>query len=82
MWLCWSFSASGAMEGAWAIAKDNLISLSEQQLVDCSSTLEYGNHGCNGGLMDGAFNYAIHQGMCSEEEYPYNAKQGECRVVI
>ena len=75
---CWSFSASGAMEGAWAIAKDNLISLSEQQLVDCSSTFEYGNHGCNGGLMDGAFNYAIHEGMCSEEEYPYHAKQGEC----
>ena len=75
---CWSFSATGAMEGAWAISTDNLVSLSEQQLVDCSSTFEYGNHGCNGGLMDGAFNYAIQNGMCSESDYPYHAKQGEC----
>ena len=79
---CWSFSATGAMEGAWAITTDNLVSLSEQQLVDCSSTIEYGNHGCNGGLMDGAFNYAIKNGMCSESEYTYNAKQGECQSCL
>lgn len=75
---CWSFSATGAMEGAWSISTNKLVSLSEQQLVDCSSTFEYGNHGCNGGLMDGAFNYAIQNGMCSESDYPYRAKQGDC----
>jgi C1A family cysteine protease len=76
---CWSFSATGAMEGAWQIAKGDLISLSEQQLVDCSAGFQYGNHGCNGGLMDGAFQYAIDNGMCAEEEYTYKAKSGSCQ---
>lgn len=76
---CWSFSATGAMEGAWAIAKGDLVSLSEQQLVDCSAGIEYGNHGCNGGLMDGAFNYAMQNGMCLESDYRYKAKDGSCQ---
>ena len=73
---CWSFSATGAMEGAWALATGNLVSLSEQQLIDCSS--RYGNMACNGGLMDNAFRYAIDNGMCTEKEEPYKGEKESC----
>jgi C1A family cysteine protease len=77
---CWTFSATGAVEGAWAISKGQLIDLSEQELVDCATGISYGSHGCNGGQMEGAFKFIIENGQCSLASYPYTAKDGTCKT--
>ncbi len=76
---CWSFSSTGAIEGAWAISKGQLVDLSEQELVDCATGVSYGSHGCNGGQMEGAFKFVIENGQCSLSSYPYTAKDGSCQ---
>jgi C1A family cysteine protease len=70
---CWSFSATGAMEGRYKIAKGTLTSLSEQDFVDCDNRKNGGSDlGCNGGLMDSAFTWAKKNGgVCTEAAYPY-----------
>jgi len=76
---CWAFSAIASLEGAHALSKGNkYTSLSEQQLVDCSTA--FGNMGCNGGLMDQAFTYLINatKGDDLETAYPYKGVDGSC----
>jgi C1A family cysteine protease len=74
---CWSFSTTGAMEGAYFNKNKNLVSFSEQEFVDCDNrknTPKGTDMGCNGGLMDNAFKWATaNGGICSEADYPYTS---------
>jgi KDEL-tailed cysteine endopeptidase len=75
---CWAFSTTGAVEGVNAIATGALVSLSEQELVDCDK--EHDN-GCHGGLMDFAFDWILaNGGLDTEEDYRYKAEEHKCRV--
>lgn len=71
---CWAFSTTGAVEGALAVKTGKLVSLSEEQLVQCDKN---GDQGCNGGLMDNAFEW-ITEGnkLCTEADYPYTSGSG------
>jgi C1A family cysteine protease len=71
---CWSFSTTGAIEGAYFIKTGKLVSFSEQQLVDCDT----GSMGCKGGIMDQAFEWVgKNRGLCSENDYPYVSIDGQ-----
>ncbi|KAF9686774.1 hypothetical protein SADUNF_Sadunf02G0024700 [Salix dunnii] len=74
---CWSFSATGAIEAINKIVTGSLVSISEQELVDCDRSF---NSGCEGGLMDYAFQFVINNhGIDTEEDYPYRAQDGTCK---
>merc|ERR1712051_830591 len=73
---CWAFSTTGAMEGAHFVATGELLSFSEQQLVDCA-TADYGSYGCNGGQPTGAMHYYQFYRAELEAQYPYTSGTGD-----
>ncbi|KAM3304601.1 putative cysteine protease RD19C [Capsicum chacoense] len=81
---CWSFSTTGAVEGAHFLATGELVSLSEQQLVDCDHECDAEQKsecdaGCGGGLMTTAFEYTLKAGgLQREKDYPYTGRNGQC----
>ncbi|KAJ9553691.1 hypothetical protein OSB04_017736 [Centaurea solstitialis] len=82
---CWAFTTTGVIEGANFIATGKLLTLSEQQLIDCDHTCDPSekdacDSGCSGGLMTNAYNYLIESGgIETEESYPYIGKSGKCK---
>ncbi|XP_071504421.1 cathepsin L-like [Diadema antillarum] len=74
---CWAFSAIGNIEGQWQIEKGELISLSEQQLVDCDKV----DDGCNGGEMSDAYKAIMKMGgAVPEAKYPYVGRDEKCKL--
>lgn len=75
---CWSFSTVCNLEGTGFVNTGKLVSLSEQEIVDCDKSC----HGCNGGLPSLALTWSKENGgVGSESSYPYTARDGSCHSV-
>ena len=73
---CWAFSAVANIEGQYFKQTNKLLTFSEQQLVDCDHN---GDEGCNGGLMENAFDYVKSvAGLETDKSYPYLGYDNDC----
>lgn len=83
---CWSFSTTGALESAYKIKKGQLLSLSEEELINCE--VNDIDDGCHGGFPSDGFNWVKSNGLCSETDYPYDhtdhqtCRQRNCNAVL
>lgn len=75
---CWAFSTIAGLEGANYLKHGKLVSLSEQELVDCA-TSSYGNYGCDGGDLPGSYKYLKKKGAETESDYRYRARDQSCK---
>nr|XP_043620365.1 senescence-specific cysteine protease SAG39-like [Erigeron canadensis] len=76
---CWAFSTIAATEGITEITTGKLISLSEQELMDCDKNSE--DHGCEGGYMVNGFEFIVeNKGINTEAAYPYQGADGTCNT--
>jgi len=72
----WAMAACGSMEGAHAVKAGTFTALSVQQLVDCSGN---DTHGCNGGNPEGAYKFAVDNGVCKSGDYPWLGRESQCK---
>ena len=70
---CWAFSATEAVESAWAIAGNELVEMSPQELVDCTLSPVTENEGCNGGWYFWAWDWNKTNMTMLEEDYVYTS---------
>lgn len=87
---CWAFATVANIEGAAFVSTGQLLSLSEQELIDCDTGTGTDTHGqpygpdagCDGGLPEYAYAAMIDQGLGLEleSEYPYRAANGKCQA--
>ena len=77
---CWAFSTTGSMEGAHCKDGNFLLSLSEQELVDCDRG--DGNNGCGGGDMLTAMDWSETHALATEADYPYKGTNGTCNTSV